>query len=411
MMINYLPLLKKLASELRIQTTFIELPVRTNREFPDLGLRSALFGPDASFLESMPPADSNDSNINIWTMQDTFQCHYFLGTDPLQKQLWLLGPYLTEDFGISDIRRNIAKAGVFHADLSYLRQYYRIVPLIQDENLLYCVVRTLLAESGCMNETGIHAWEMVPSQKPVPADNAFVQTEYHQDVLAHLYLHEQRMMECISRGNYDGAVSAIHRLEGQGPEARIPNTLRDMKNYLIVFNTLCRLAARDGGVSPWKIDRYSQEVSIAIENAAGIHELAAVQENILSKYCSLVQNVQNSMYSPTVQQMINLMETRFSQNLTLAEIARMLSHNSNYLSIRFKEETGKTFSEFLADVRLAFARKLLRETNMPVTSIAAECGIPDNNYFSRLFRKHEHMTPTQFRAKSRCKLISDEKQM
>ena len=394
-------LLRRLVSELRIETSIIELPIRTNGDFPDLGLRSTLFGPDMPFTESLPPADPHDSRMKIWMMQDIFQCHYFLGTDPVRARVWMLGPYLTDDPGMSEIRRNAARAGIAGVDLSFLRQYYHIVPLIHDENLMYSIVHTLCFQAGSPDDAGISSWEMTWVHKPAAAAVSPVQTGRHQDVLSHIYLQEQRMMECISRGNYDGALSAVRKLENQGPEARISNTLRDMKNYSIAFNTLCRLAAREGGVSPWKINQFSQEKCIQIENAASLRDLTAIHDALLSGYCSMVRDARSPLYSPPVRQMVSLIEARFSQDLTLTEVAGMLSHNPNYLSVLFKKETGKTFSEYLAGERLSFARRLLRETNMPVTAVAAECGIMDSNYFSRLFKSHEHMTPTQFRARCR----------
>ena len=206
-------------------------------------------------------------------------------------------------------------------------------------------------------------------------------------------------MNAISHGNHTGALAAIRKLEAKGVEARTTSTMRDMKNYTIVFSTLCRVAARQGGALPWDIDQYSRNLSLQIENASAVSVLKALRDNMLKEYCALVRNAHHSQYSALIQQMTDQIEGRFSQDISLTDLAKELSHSPSYLSLRFKSETGKTFSEYLAETRMTYAAHLLQDTDLPINQIASECGITDNNYFSRLFRKKNGMTPTQYRLK------------
>ena len=76
-----------------------------------------------------------------------------------------------------------------------------------------------------------------------------------------------------------------------------------------------------------------------------------------------------------------------------------LSHSEIY-SI-FKEYFSSTPAEYIKIRRLKNACDLLKETNMPVNKIAAKCGIPDYNYFSKLFKSSFGMSPREFR---KCKI-------
>ncbi|MCR4877111.1 MAG: helix-turn-helix transcriptional regulator, partial [Clostridiales bacterium] len=168
-------------------------------------------------------------------------------------------------------------------------------------------------------------------------------------------------------------------------------------------NTLCRIAAREGGAHPWDIDQYSRDISIQLENAASVRELTAIREPMLREYCALAGAARKKEFSPAVQQAVNLVDAGFSEHITLQDAAEEVSLSANYLSLRFRQETGKTFSEYLTDVRMERARQMLAGTDLPVTVVAAECGIPDNNYFSRLFRRTENMSPREYRMKHRGK--------
>ncbi len=394
-------LLVTLASDMRIQTARLRLPVETNGAFPDLGLRSSLLGEDTRFGEELPPMENDTEKLHVWMVRDIFRCHYFMGTNPTHDQVWLLGPYLTEDLSLTDITRRYERIGMKNADMHFLSRYYHMLPRIRDENLMYSIVHNHCVQTYGKDGFEIAYWEMTFAHMPGLAVNSPVKTEYQRDALEYVYAQEKLMMDCIAQGNYHGALTSIHRLERKGMESRTTNTLRDMKNFSIVFNTLCRIAAREGGVHPFDIDRYSREISIRLENAASLKELFPIREAMLKEYCAMVRSARRQSYSPAIQQAVDIIEARFSRQLSLKDTAEELRLSPGYLSLRFRQETGKPFSEYLARVRIAHARRLLERTDLPIASVAAECGIPDNNYFARVFRRAEGMTPREYRTKRR----------
>lgn len=395
--------LATLASDMRIQSTQIHPPIGTNRDFPDLGLRSHLFGEDSPFKESLPPIIPDGNKVKVWMLHDVFRCHYFMGWAPSFGQVWILGPYLTEDMGITDINRRFEKIGIPNIDMQFLIRYYHVIPHIRDQNLMYAIAHNHCVEAYGNDGFEISYWEMELRDLPkaVISDSLEgTETEYQRERLTHVYENEKLMMKCVSEGNYHGAVSALRKLKTQGLEYRTNSTLRDIKNYCIVFNTICRVAAADGNVPPWEIDQCSREKSIQIENATTVKELLVIRERTLKDYCELVRNASAPLYSPLVQQMTDMIEARFAENITLAQIAETVNHSPNYISVKFKQETGKSFSEYLMDYRISYSRRLLEQTSLPISSVAEECGIPDNNYFARVFKNNVGMTPTQYRKKT-----------
>ena len=394
-------LLMIMASDMRIQTTGMTLPVEKNSGFPDLGLRSNLLGGGARFCEELPTFEKTADKMQVWMLRDSFRCHYFIGTSPEEDPLWVLGPYLTEDLSLADINRRMDRIGLKNMDMQFLQQYYSMLPHIHDENLLYSIVHNHCVEVYGAEGFEIAYWEMGFTDTPKAGVHEPVKSEYQRDALEYTYAQERLMMDCIAQGNLHGALAAIHKLEKRGIESRTTSTIRDMKNFSIVFNTLCRIAAGEGGVHPYDIDRYSRAVSMQLENASSFKDLRPIRDTMLKEYCTMVRAARQTSYSSPIQQAVDLVEARFSGHFTLKDLADELKLSANYLSVRFRQETGKSFSEYLMDVRLTYARQLLARTDLPIASVAEECGIPDNNYFSRVFHQAEGCTPRDYRIKVR----------
>lgn len=88
--------------------------------------------------------------------------------------------------------------------------------------------------------------------------------------------------------------------------------------------------------------------------------------------------------------------------VTLSEMAAHVHLNPSYFSALFKRETGMPPTQYLTNVRLAEARKLLRFTDLPITQVADACGFRSTAYFSRLFREVESLSPSEYRKRRRA---------
>lgn len=89
--------------------------------------------------------------------------------------------------------------------------------------------------------------------------------------------------------------------------------------------------------------------------------------------------------------------SNFSRTITLKETAAKVKLSENYFSKLFKEKTGFGFAQYLIDIRLSEASKLLTDTNFSITEIAYRCGFNDSSYFTYQFKKHKGVTPFKFR--------------
>lgn len=83
--------------------------------------------------------------------------------------------------------------------------------------------------------------------------------------------------------------------------------------------------------------------------------------------------------------------------LTVSEYADMMHVTANYLNKNVKTHTHRTAMEWVEIARLNQAKKLLKDPTVPIVEIAARCGLADQSYFARFFKKKTGLTPTQYR--------------
>ena len=91
-----------------------------------------------------------------------------------------------------------------------------------------------------------------------------------------------------------------------------------------------------------------------------------------------------------------LVNSGYRQSLRLEDVADQIGMNSSAFSRYFKEKTGKSFSDFIIEMRISYACKLLTEGKLSITQVCFESGFNNLSNFNRQFRKIMSYTPTQF---------------
>jgi two-component system response regulator YesN len=101
-------------------------------------------------------------------------------------------------------------------------------------------------------------------------------------------------------------------------------------------------------------------------------------------------------------------ENRYSDpSLSLRSVCKDLSISMSYFSLMFKKYLGKTFIEFLTEIRIEKAKELLRNTNMKTYEIARCIGYRDAHYFSLIFRKTAGEPPSVYRTGNKDETAKD----
>ncbi len=98
-----------------------------------------------------------------------------------------------------------------------------------------------------------------------------------------------------------------------------------------------------------------------------------------------------------IQEIKFFVKENFNQDLNIQKVARHFYFNPVYLGQLFKENTGMRFSDYLHQIRINEAKRLLRRTNMKVAQIAREIGYRDPDYFTIKFKSIVQVTPSAFK--------------
>ena len=99
---------------------------------------------------------------------------------------------------------------------------------------------------------------------------------------------------------------------------------------------------------------------------------------------------------PVIKDYLN---DHFTENVTLESIAKKYSYSPSYLSRMFKEKEGFGFKEYLLQLRVEYACRLLRDGRWSANEISLMAGFSNKTFFYRCFRQKVQMTPNQFRKK------------
>ncbi len=90
-------------------------------------------------------------------------------------------------------------------------------------------------------------------------------------------------------------------------------------------------------------------------------------------------------------------DNHFQKDMSLDDISRELNISPYYFSRLFKEETGENFVEYVTGRRIERAKHLLKNPDKSIKEICAEVGYSDPNYFSRIFKKYQGVSPTEYK--------------
>ncbi|NLK68856.1 MAG: AraC family transcriptional regulator [Clostridiaceae bacterium] len=102
-------------------------------------------------------------------------------------------------------------------------------------------------------------------------------------------------------------------------------------------------------------------------------------------------NVTNKRIRMILQHVLD----HYYEPLSVKEMAKMTNLSPLYFGTLFKQETGLTFRQYLTNIRINQAENLLSSGMYNVSEAAAECGFSDVFYFSKVFKEHRGISPSE----------------
>ena len=157
-----------------------------------------------------------------------------------------------------------------------------------------------------------------------------------------------------------------------------------MQAIMKVYNWLDRLASEEQGF-------------YAVINLLVIlYELSQCED---TRTLSSSSFAKISVYSDSrrVQKVQDYIDQHYNEEIRLGQLADLVSMTSVSFSRFFKLRTGKNLSEYIIDIRLGHATRMLVDSTMSIAEICFECGFNNLSNFNRIFKKKKNCTPKEFR--------------
>lgn len=398
---NELNLLKKVLLKCRLQCKVID-PEAIISEPADELLRG-VFNIDTSsttlydLFPDMRPR-------TIYRVSDTFAGRYIFFMLPFEEKetVFVIGPYLYEDISDEKIMEIAEIIGASPKSLKQLEFFYSSLPVITDESYIMAIISTFCeflwngAENFTFQEINRN-YSSVLGDDSFSLENPDFSESKNIEKMEARYNFENELIVAVSQGNARKAEQMIAYIPTFAFESRIPDRLRNIKNYCIIMNTLFRKAAENGGVHPVYLDSLSSTFAKRIENLHSTEAARKFMLEILRSYCRLVKQHSLKNYSPIVKKAIILIESDLTADLSLRALSQKSNVSAGYFSVLFKKETGMTLTEFVNIKRIENAKRLLKTTNLQIQTVAQYCGILDLHYFCRIFKKAVGKTPLEYR--------------
>lgn len=169
------------------------------------------------------------------------------------------------------------------------------------------------------------------------------------------------------------------------------------KARVMELSVVMSRAAVEGGAEFDHILKINNEFLQDMSQFNTLEEINLGAVKVLDKYLSAVKRENNVKNPQIVSKIKDFIRNNYRRAVTLEEIAGAVFLSPYYISRVFKEDQQITIMDYVTKVRLEEAKKLLRNPMYNIDDIAEKIGYHDPSYFSKVFRRKEGMSPSQFR--------------
>lgn len=134
-----------------------------------------------------------------------------------------------------------------------------------------------------------------------------------------------------------------------------------------------------------------------------LYELSLYDAKVLSS--SSFAKIDNFSDSRRVQKVQKYIAEHYQEDIRLADMADMVGMTSVSFSRFFHLRTGKTLSDYIIDIRLGFATRLLVDSSRTIAEICYDCGFNNLSNFNRIFKRKKGCSPKEFRENYKKKKV------
>ncbi len=210
---------------------------------------------------------------------------------------------------------------------------------------------------------------------------------------------EQELIAAVRKGDRDTSYRLLNELLADIIQ-KYPNDPREVKARLLELIVVLSRAAIEGGANLKMLLSLNSQYLEELNKIESIEDQCLWILKVTQKFVDCVGDSGDIKNLQVIQKAAEYMRDNFNKKLTIDDISQAVYLSPCYLSKIFKQELGCTIMEFLTKVRIDEAKKLLRNPRYNIMQVANLIGFDDPSYFTKVFKKSEGITPSQYKRRA-----------
>lgn len=221
------------------------------------------------------------------------------------------------------------------------------------------------------------------------------------------YKKEFEFYELVKQGNIEELERIKPKLIVKGQGILSEDKFRNIQYHFVVATALIVRFCIEGGLPAESAYTMSDVFIRQMDKLWELEKVEALHNEMVLTFAKMMRSLKkNAASSIYVRKAIEYITSHYTTPIRIHDIASSLELSEKYLSTLFRRETGNTIVEYIEQVRIEEACRILIYTDSTYAEIADQLSFNSHSYFTKVFKKNVGMTPLQYRMKHRPKFLS-----
>lgn len=315
-----------------------------------------------------------------------------------KEKVFLIGPYAGSEYSDEKMQKILIANKMPASYATSLRLYYTAMPPLAVYQIQRTVTACMVSFDPLLHEYTYR--RLLGFQEEPKEPKTYLQDSINYSDIYKRYHIENRLLKLIEKGEVESIIQAYDEMQDESSSLLDLYLSPVYQSPISILRALARKAAEKSGLSVITIDQITQKSVQRLSGASNIKKQGQYCYEMLIELTAAVRNhlVNTNGYSPAIVKAVEYLSLNYTQNISLESLCRITDYSPSHLAKIFKQETGRTITQYIAYLRCRQAAEMLRETSLPIQEISCYVGYTDNNYFVKVFKKVMGTTPSEYRA-------------
>ncbi|MGM0753208.1 MAG: response regulator transcription factor [Bacillota bacterium] len=277
-------------------------------------------------------------------------------------------------------------------NVTYLLE--EIYSLIYQYSKLFTII-ALGQKSKKVNEAYESALQVYLKHSLLDQKKIVTHKDVNRQPLLHLLDHSNELKWAIRSGSREQVQSQLDRIFSQLGTGHALS-LEQLQVWENQFELL-----RNNWLKEYEIQHQAQFYrGLDYWNEDGSFSFRKFKEEKAKEFSELIQTLSKAKYQReknNMQHIEEYLQQHYQEEINLQDIADRFYLSREYISRKFKQDYGSTITDYVTNIRMEKAKKLLENPYLKIYEVAYGVGYGNEKYFSKVFKKHVGMTPNEYR--------------